>query len=312
MLKCEHAQGRIIEWLKKVKKEAVFSVLFSSELETLKENGKEIVTSIARALNKNSSPIKKLVLFGSGKKCEHPKGDDGLTYCVTCTKLFDCDACLKAHQLAFTRHTFFLFICNSKDSDDDEERYYECLECKVKEQIHLSDRFNLATRIIFMLCNPKLARKDSESNITASFSQSLEPSSTRPAGLINMGNTCFFNSSLQSLAALEHLSNYTYDSNSPFVSALRDTLALINSSSKAFKPSKVFSLLSSKYKQYKSFRQEDAHEVLARMLDIFDSQSKSSSGPSVVDHLFTGKLLSVVECLRCKHVSRPRIIWKFL
>ena len=312
MLKCSHAQGKIIEWLKKVKKEDALERLFSLELDQLQDRGEEIL----REIRLKPSSLRRLVLYGK-KQIHFSSSSCGpffLAYCVTCNKLSDCLDCKKEHSRRMERHNFYLCMERRKNAEgglvEALSWSYHCDECKIEEDCsHLTLRFRLVTRLLFLQLNP--VNTGSIDNSISNEDGVIDGSKNNgiafaPNGLVNMGNTCFFNSTLQALASLVHLQNIPIEEPvDTFVSSFLDTMQRINhrggGNASAFKPSRFFANLSDQYRQYRAYRQEDAQEVLARILDIMDNRMKDSEF-SIVNRLFTGKLLSTIQCKRCEHV----------
>ncbi|CAN6552476.1 unnamed protein product [Malus baccata var. baccata] len=143
-------------------------------------------------------------------------------------------------------------------------------------------------------------------------------------GLVNLGNTCFFNSVLQNLLAMDRLRGY-------FLNLDASTGALTVSLKKLFteakpesgvknviNPRSLFGCLCSKAPQFKGYQQQDSHELLRCLLDglcieelstrkrINSSQENgnpSNSGPTFVDTAFGGQIASTVRCVECGHSS---------
>ncbi|XP_068223261.1 ubiquitin carboxyl-terminal hydrolase 36-like [Palaemon carinicauda] len=149
------------------------------------------------------------------------------------------------------------------------------------------------------------------------------------AGMINLGNTCYMNSSLQALFhipsmanwLMEDLSNHTqrceanassasYCSICAMMRTLRSTL---DRSANVIKPSLIHHKLKSIGKTLMYGRQEDAHEFIKLLLDHMEKSYLSFRRASKLDHrskettplnqIFGGYIRQQVICPVCRHVS---------
>ncbi|KAL2463350.1 Ubiquitin carboxyl-terminal hydrolase 2 [Forsythia ovata] len=143
-------------------------------------------------------------------------------------------------------------------------------------------------------------------------------------GIVNLGNTCFFNSAIQNLLAINKLRDYFFkldESVGPLTAALRKLF--LETSPEAgirsvINPRSLFGSVCSKAPQFRGFQQHDSHELLRCLLDglyteelnakkhINSSQDDGKSTnkyPTFVDAIFGGKLSSTVSCLECGHSS---------
>jgi len=156
--------------------------------------------------------------------------------------------------------------------------------------------------------------------------EKLEHSWKKPSkpgcGLMNLGNTCYLNSSLQCFTYTPALSNYLIRTNhriscnvkSSFcmLCALQQHLSTAYSSGQAFKPMKILNHLQLIARHLRVNRQEDAHEFIRFSIDAMqksclyglpknlDEYTKSTT---VVHQIFGGYLRSRVICGRCKVAS---------
>ncbi|KAM0887468.1 hypothetical protein ACQ4PT_029014 [Festuca glaucescens] len=138
-------------------------------------------------------------------------------------------------------------------------------------------------------------------------------------GLPNLGNTCFFNSVLQSLLALDRFRNKMLG---PDVATGAITMSLkklfvetnaSNDAGGALSPKSLFSSISSKYPQFKGYQMQDSHELLRCFLDGLGTEETearklaedaSSAGvPTIVESIFGGQLSSTVSSTECTHGS---------
>ncbi|PHT48817.1 Ubiquitin carboxyl-terminal hydrolase 2 [Capsicum baccatum] len=143
-------------------------------------------------------------------------------------------------------------------------------------------------------------------------------------GLVNLGNTCFFNSIMQNLLAMNRLRDYflKFDVFSgPLTVALKNLFTETSNKTslqKSINPKSLFGSICAKAPQFRGYQQQDSHELLRCLLDrlcteelILRKQNKSSqdgdnslrSYPTFVDDIFGGRLSSTVSCLECGHTS---------
>ncbi|XP_057959339.1 ubiquitin carboxyl-terminal hydrolase 2 isoform X2 [Malania oleifera] len=143
-------------------------------------------------------------------------------------------------------------------------------------------------------------------------------------GLVNLGNTCFFNSVMQNLLSMDRLRDYFVKldgSVGPLTTALKKLFFETISEGglrNAINPKSFFGSVCAKAPQFRGYQQHDSHELLLFLLDglsteelsmkkqISSSQDDGNSpneGPTFVDYLFGGQTSSTVCCLECGHSS---------
>ncbi|XP_023747731.1 ubiquitin carboxyl-terminal hydrolase 1 [Lactuca sativa] len=134
-------------------------------------------------------------------------------------------------------------------------------------------------------------------------------------GLNNLGNTCFFNSILQNLLAMDKLRDHFMKLETPvgplsvsikklFVKTDPSTIdkSIIN-------PRPLFNSICTMASQFKGYQQQDSHELLRFLLDGLCNEECSKDKnvqkehPTFVDALFGGQICSSVSCLECGHTS---------
>lgn len=143
-------------------------------------------------------------------------------------------------------------------------------------------------------------------------------------GLNNLGNTCFFNSVMQNLLAMDRFQDDLMkldDSTGPLTNSLKKLYAEINSQSgvrNVLNPKSLFGCVCSKAPQFRGYQQQDSHELLRYLLDGLSTEdlrvkkltnscpkpeNPSHVSTSFVDVIFGGQLSSTVCCVECEHSS---------
>ncbi|KAL1807171.1 hypothetical protein ACET3Z_030239 [Daucus carota] len=143
-------------------------------------------------------------------------------------------------------------------------------------------------------------------------------------GLTNLGNTCFFNSVLQNLLAMQKLRDHFLqmeESIGPLTVSLKKLFVEIYSGSgvkNVITPKALLGCVCAKAPQFRGFQQHDSHELLRCLLDGLCTEELSARkqakslkedgtspnvAPTFVDAVFGGMLCSTVTCLKCSHSS---------
>lgn len=143
-------------------------------------------------------------------------------------------------------------------------------------------------------------------------------------GLVNLGNTCFFNSVMQNLLAMHRLRDYLLildESVGPLTVALKKLFAESSPEAglrNAVNPKSFFGCVCAKAPQFRGYQQHDSHELLRCLLDglcneelsarkqtssFRENSTSPSQGPTFVDAIFGGQISSTVCCLECGHSS---------
>lgn len=144
-------------------------------------------------------------------------------------------------------------------------------------------------------------------------------------GMMNVGNTCYLNSTLQALfhvpsmatwllSDTQHMERCESADAGCIICAMAKTLEASQSSQSAVRPHFVYSRLKAICKHLVMGRQEDAHEFLRYLVEAmekcylsrfrnhkdFDQYSKETTP---LNQILGGYLKSAVRCLACGHVS---------
>ncbi|XP_076930761.1 ubiquitin carboxyl-terminal hydrolase 2-like [Bidens hawaiensis] len=140
-------------------------------------------------------------------------------------------------------------------------------------------------------------------------------------GLVNLGNTCFFNSVLQNLLSMDVLRDYFMKLErpvGPLTSSLKKLFVETSPSTgvrNVINPRSFFGCVCAKAPQFKGFQQHDSHELLRCLLDGLcteesrvqkrsqDDKSSPKHVSTFVDNIFGGQISSTVSCLECGHAS---------
>ncbi|GJX73718.1 ubiquitin carboxyl-terminal hydrolase 2-like protein [Tanacetum coccineum] len=156
------------------------------------------------------------------------------------------------------------------------------------------------------------------SESTSANKNSLSSSDTggghKVKGLLNLGNTCFLNSALQNLLAIDRLRDHylKMETGGPLSVSLKKLFVEANplaSGKHVVNPRPLFNSICAIASQFKGYQQQDSHEVLRFLLDGLSSEETSiqkcdpKNSPTFVDVLFGGQISSSVSCLECGHTS---------
>ncbi|KNC56004.1 ubiquitin carboxyl-terminal hydrolase 16 [Thecamonas trahens ATCC 50062] len=126
-------------------------------------------------------------------------------------------------------------------------------------------------------------------------------------GIPNIGNTCFFNSVLQTLAQMPPLVAGLVITPRPagIAGLLSDVLRTMwKPSSGSPNPRKLFGAICGLAPQFRGFGQQDAHELLRVLVDGL--RDESDVRPPLVDTVWRGEMVSVVICDVCAVPSLRR------
>ncbi|XP_017975224.1 PREDICTED: ubiquitin carboxyl-terminal hydrolase 2 [Theobroma cacao] len=143
-------------------------------------------------------------------------------------------------------------------------------------------------------------------------------------GLVNLGNTCFFNSVMQNLLALDRLRDYFLNldaSGGQLTISLKKLFAETKPEmglKNAINPKPFFGCICAKAPQFRGYQQHDSHELLRCLLDGLYTEElalkkhinasindvvSANQDLTFVDAVFGGQISSTLCCEECGHSS---------
>ncbi|KAJ0236136.1 Ubiquitin carboxyl-terminal hydrolase 2 [Hirschfeldia incana] len=143
-------------------------------------------------------------------------------------------------------------------------------------------------------------------------------------GLVNLGNTCFFNSIMQNLLSLDQLrDHFLKEDASSIVGSLASSLRKLFAETKpeaglksVINPRVFFGSFCVKAPQFRGYDQHDSHELLRCLLDSLSTEesalrkkrvvSENDEKPTttLIESVFGGETSSIVSCMECGHSSK--------
>ncbi|ESQ36441.1 hypothetical protein EUTSA_v10006716mg [Eutrema salsugineum] len=138
-------------------------------------------------------------------------------------------------------------------------------------------------------------------------------------GLVNLGNTCFFNSIMQNLLSLDQLRVHFFKEDvtgvgGPLASSLKKLFAETKPEAglkSVINPRAFFGSFCTKAPQFRGYDQHDSHELLRCLLDSLSTEESAlrkkrgnDEKLTLIDSVFGGETSSIVSCMECGHSSK--------